>query len=136
MSDVTDLLDRLTAGTTTLDDVARAFETHTWPTPPSDEERNAAALRNDDPEPSPEGSFDEVAAAYINGEIDDAQYAALAEAAAKGMGADGADVSGADAPPSDDAARAGDAVTPASAAPTDGSGSGAPSGSAASAPKN
>lgn len=115
MSDVTDLLDRLTAGTTTLEDVARAFETREWPQPASDAERQAAALRGDDPEPITEGSFAEVASAYINGDIDDEQYATLAQAAAKGMGASGADP-GAD--PAADVAPAGDATTPADAATT------------------
>lgn len=94
MSEVTDLLERLAAGTTTLDDAVRDFETRTWPTPRTDEERQASAIANDDPEPVQENSFAEVASAYVDGEIDDEQYAALAHAAAAAMG-------GGDQPPQD-----------------------------------
>jgi hypothetical protein len=98
MSDVTDLLDRLAAGTTTLDDVVRDFEKRDWPTAPDDKAREAAALAGADPEPIPEGSFAEVSSAYVSGQIDDEQYAALATAAAGAMSGQPQDGAAADDP--------------------------------------
>lgn len=116
MSDVTDLLDRLAAGTTTLDDAVRDFESRDWPPAPDDKTREAAALAGADPEPIAEGSFAEVAAAYTDGLIDDEQYAALATAAANAMsgGQDGGLDSGTDAPdaPAADATPPQDQVAP------------------------
>lgn len=86
MSEVTDLLQQLAAGEITVDAVAADFEARTWPTGPSDAQRNADAMSFADPEPIAAGSFDEVATAYVIGEITAAQYATLAQAAAKAMG--------------------------------------------------
>lgn len=88
MSDIADLLDSLTAGDIDLDAVADAFRTRTWPRRVRDAPKDVTELYEADladPEPEPEGSFTEVAAAYAARRITDDQYATLAEAAASAM---------------------------------------------------
>jgi len=84
MSDVTQLLDQIGAGQTTVDAVAADFAKRKWPVPP---QPTGDAFEQDaqDPEPDPEGSFSEVAGYYAMGKLDDQQYAALAQAAAGAM---------------------------------------------------
>lgn len=84
MSEVTDLLNKLRAGTLPLDKVAEAFKTRKWPKGPAKHTTYEALATADmgDPEPAVEGSFDEVSAAYALGQITDKQYAVLAKAAA------------------------------------------------------
>jgi hypothetical protein len=91
MSEVTDLLAQLRAGSMSLDQVAARFRDRQWPTrdvahPRTAQEAFAAEER--DPEPLLEGSFDEVHAAYVRHELTKDQYTVLAEAAAEaGQGA-------------------------------------------------
>jgi len=88
MSDVTELLDELAAGTTDLPAVAEAFRARTWPRRDRVVVHDATDLfRLDlqDPEPDPEGAFSEVAGYHAMHRIDDEQYRVLAEAAAEAM---------------------------------------------------
>ena len=69
-------------GELTLDELAQHFRDRTWPprqlSPPALE---AAFKREaEDPEPIAEGSFDEVAGAYLQGEISIEEYEILARA--------------------------------------------------------
>lgn len=79
MSEVGTLLAQLAAGKIGLGTVAADFARRTWPTapPPPASYREAAARELDDPDPIPDGSWGEVEAAYVNGEISDTQYRAL-----------------------------------------------------------
>jgi hypothetical protein len=84
-NEVKDLLDALYDGTMTVDDVARRFRARAWPRrqvaePGSYLEMAAAELQ--DPEPYIAGSYDDVAAAYHQGRLSDADYAVLIEAVA------------------------------------------------------
>lgn len=84
-NEVTELLDALYDGTMTVDDVARRFRERAWPRrqvaePGSYLEMAAAELQ--DPEPYVPGSYDDVAAAYHQGRLSDADYTLLIEAIA------------------------------------------------------
>lgn len=82
MSEVTDVLDRLAAGTMTLDEAAGKFASRSWPRPP----RASGTEGAESFPPDPEGSFAEVSAAYCAEQITPEQYTALAQAAARAMG--------------------------------------------------
>ena len=83
MSDVTDLIAAYRRGELTLDALAERFRARTWPprkmSPPTLDEAYRREI--EDPEPIAEGSFDEVASAYLQGEINVEEYEALARAA-------------------------------------------------------
>jgi hypothetical protein len=84
VSEVTRLLGMLTSGELTIEQVAVRFRHRQWParqSPPAKSYAQAAAAENSDPEPLVPGSFGEVSAAYARGELTDAEYATLAEAA-------------------------------------------------------
>jgi hypothetical protein len=88
MSDVTDALDRMIAGETTVEEVAEEFRARAWPRRERAETRDATDLYRldaSDPEEDPDGAFSEVAGYHAMHRIDDAQYAVLAEAAAEAM---------------------------------------------------
>jgi hypothetical protein len=83
VSDVTDMIAAYRRGELTLDELAQRFRNRTWPSrrlsPPTLEEAYKRELQ--DPEPIAEGSFDEVASAYLQGEISGQEYDILARAA-------------------------------------------------------
>jgi hypothetical protein len=86
MSEITDLLAQLRAGSMSLEEVAARFRQRRWPgrdmaSSPNAQEVFAAEER--DPEPLLEGSFEEVHAAYMRHELTKDQYAVLAKAAAE-----------------------------------------------------
>lgn len=83
MSDVTELLDALSRGDKTVDEVATEFRTLPWKKGPKrpDTYQGLVKAEESDPEPQVDGSFDEVSTAYALGRIDDEQYAVLAKAA-------------------------------------------------------
>lgn len=88
MSDVTDLLDQLVAGTVDLDAVADGFRTRPWPRRTRVETSDATdlyQLDGTDPVGDPEGAFSEVAGYLAMHRIDLEQYRVLAEAAATAM---------------------------------------------------
>jgi hypothetical protein len=85
-SEVSDLLDALYRGDTTLDDVAEKFRQRRWPRrrrPEPATYLELAARELEDPDPFVPGSYDDVAAAYHIGRLTDSQYAALVEAIAE-----------------------------------------------------
>ena len=69
-------------GELTLDELAQRFRDRTWPprrlSPTALQE--AYKRETEDPEPVAEGSFDEVAGAYLQGEISIEEYDVLARA--------------------------------------------------------
>lgn len=83
MSDVTDMIAAYRRGTLSLDELAQRFRDRTWPSrrlsPLALQEAYKRELQ--DPEPIAEGSFDEVASAYLQGEISSQEYDILARAA-------------------------------------------------------
>jgi hypothetical protein len=83
VSDVTDMIAAYGRGELTLDELAQRFRERTWPARRlSPSELQAAYKRElEDPEPIAEGSFDEVAGAYLQGEISIEEYDILARAA-------------------------------------------------------
>jgi hypothetical protein len=90
-TEVTELIAALRNGSMSLEEVAQRFREGTWPrprrsAPTSYLEMAAAAL--EDPEPDVPGSFDEVTAAYDQGELTRAQYRVLAEAVAESLRAE------------------------------------------------
>lgn len=88
MSDVTDTLDRLIAGEVDLEAVAEEFRARSWPRRErlqTSDVTDLFRLDSQDPEEDPPGAFSEVAGYYVAGQLDDDQYAALAEAAAEAM---------------------------------------------------
>jgi hypothetical protein len=85
VSDVTELIAAYGRGELTLDELAQRFRDRTWPprrlsTPGLQE---AYSREAEDPGPIAEGSFDEVASAYLQGEISIDEYDILARAAGK-----------------------------------------------------
>ena len=93
-NEVSELLEALSDGTLTLDEVAQRFRSRTWPRrstqdPASYLEMAAAELR--DPDPYIPGSFDDVAAAYHQKKISREQFRVLSEAAADAERAEEAD---------------------------------------------
>lgn len=92
-NEVTELLDALSAGTMTVDEVARRFRVRTWPRrrktdPASYSDMAAAQLQ--DPDPYIPGSFDDVAAAYHQKKITREQFRALSQAVADAQRAEDA----------------------------------------------
>lgn len=88
MSEVAKWLEALSSGEKTLEEVVTMFEKRKWtkgPARPKSYEELVKAEESD-PEPQVEGSFDEVSTAYALGQIDNKQYAALAQAAANSAG--------------------------------------------------
>lgn len=86
MSEITDLLAQLRAGSMSLEEVADRFRHRQWPgreTTLPRTAREAFAAEERDPEPPAEGSFHEVYAAYMRHELTEDQYTALAYAAAE-----------------------------------------------------
>lgn len=85
MSEITDLLAQLHAGSMSLEEVAARFRRRRWPSRDAASSRDAEevfAAEERDPEPLLEGSFEEVHAAYVRNELTKDQYTVLAEAAA------------------------------------------------------
>jgi hypothetical protein len=83
VSEVTDMIAAYGRGELTLDELAQRFRDRTWPRrrqSPSDLQE-AYKRETEDPEPIADGSFDEVAAAYLQGEISLKEYDILARAA-------------------------------------------------------
>jgi hypothetical protein len=82
VSDVTDMIAAYRRGELTLDELAQRFRDRSWAprrqSPPTLEEAYQREL--EDPEPIAEGSFDEVASAYLQGKISIAEYDILARA--------------------------------------------------------
>lgn len=82
MSDVTDMIAAYRGGQLTLDELVQRFRERSWPSrrlsPPTLAEAYKREL--EDPEPIAEGSFDEVASAYLQGEISVQEYDILARA--------------------------------------------------------
>lgn len=84
-SEVQDLIDALSSGSMTLEQVAQRFRERAWPStrpPPPASYLELAAAALQDPEPPVPGSFDDVEAAYARGELTRDQYRVLAEAVA------------------------------------------------------
>lgn len=85
MSEVTDALRELQAGTRTIEDVAAMFAARSWPKPPAktpDNAMDAFKAEQSDRDPEPDGSWAEVAQAFYDGIISLEEYEALAEAKA------------------------------------------------------
>jgi hypothetical protein len=82
MSEVTELLTAYRNGELTLEELARRFQERTWPSrrPSPRTAREAWQREMEDPEPTQENSFDEVASAYSLGEITAEEYEKLAHA--------------------------------------------------------
>jgi hypothetical protein len=90
-TEVTDLLDALSDGTLSLDEVAQRFRDRSWPRrakPLPTTYLELAAAAQEDPDPYVPGSFDDVDAAYYQGKVTDDQYEVLAEAMADSMRAE------------------------------------------------
>jgi hypothetical protein len=83
VSDVTDMIAAYGRGELTLDELAQRFRDRTWPPRrlSSSGLQEAYNREAEDPEPIAEGSFDEVASAYLQGEITLGEYDVLARAA-------------------------------------------------------
>lgn len=83
MSEVTDMIAAYGRGELTLDELAQRFRDRSWPS----RRLSASGLEEaykqetEDPEPITRGSFDEVASAYLQGEITVDEYELLARAA-------------------------------------------------------
>jgi hypothetical protein len=91
MSEVSELISALRAGTLSLDDVAERFRDRRWPDTAAPEPGSyleMAALTLEDPEPDTPGSYDEVTAAYDRGEITSEQYQVLSAAVAESINAE------------------------------------------------
>jgi hypothetical protein len=85
-NEVARMIDALQSGEMSLDEVAQRFRERSWPRTPRQEPRSyleMATAAQQDPEPYIPGSFDDVVAAYDQGKITDAEYAALSEAVAE-----------------------------------------------------
>lgn len=87
MSAVTDMLDRLVAGSKTVEEVAEDFRQYAWPVTrdPAATGEEAFTRSLEDPETPVEGSFFDVSHYHASGQITDDQYDVLAEAAAEAM---------------------------------------------------
>jgi hypothetical protein len=83
VSEVTDMIAAYGRGELTLDELAQRFRDRIWPprrlSPSALQEAYKREI--EDPEPIAEGSFDEVAGAYLQGEISAEEYDILARAA-------------------------------------------------------
>lgn len=83
MSEVTDALRELQAGTRSIEDVEQMFRSRSWPKPAPIAKDGESLLKAEltDKDPAPEGSFSEVASAFYSGIITIDQYEVLAQAA-------------------------------------------------------
>lgn len=81
MSAVRTLLDDLSAGKIPLEQVAYDFRTRDWPVPPVTDRSYWETESDPDPPPHLPPGFPEVSAAFSRGDINRAQYTALARAA-------------------------------------------------------
>ncbi len=91
MSEVTELIAALRAGTISLDQVAARFRDRAWPEserPDPQTDREIAARAMSDPDPYVPGSFDDVLLAYDKGDLTPAEYEVLAKAAADSINAE------------------------------------------------
>jgi hypothetical protein len=92
MSEVTELIAALRAGTLSLDQVAQFFREREWPRSGHPAVADESELPNpalDDPDPYLPGSFDDVSAALHRHELTLAEYEVLARAAAESINAAG-----------------------------------------------
>jgi hypothetical protein len=82
VSDVTDMIAAYGRGELTLDELAQRFRDRNWPPRrmSSSGLQEAYKQETEDPGPIAEGSFDEVASAYLQGEISTDEYEILARA--------------------------------------------------------
>jgi hypothetical protein len=82
VSDVTDMIAAYGRGELTLDELAQRFRDRAWPPRrlSSSALQEAYKRETEDPEPIAEGSFDEVASAYLQREISIEEYDILARA--------------------------------------------------------
>jgi hypothetical protein len=90
-SEVTQLIDALSSGRMSLEQVAARFRERSWPEAPRPEPQSyleMAAAAQEDPEPYIPGSFDDVIKAYDLGKITDHEYAVLSEAVAESLRGD------------------------------------------------
>ena len=88
-NEVKDLIAALRDGSLSLEAVAQRFRERSWPrvAPPRPTSYlELAEAANRDLEPDVPGSFDEVVGAYDRGDITQAQYRVLAQAAAEAIG--------------------------------------------------
>jgi hypothetical protein len=90
-SEIGDLLAALKNGSMSLDEVAQRFRDRSWPrhgysSPAS--YLDLAARAQEDPDPYLPGSFDDVAAAFHNGQLSGDEYDVLAKAMAESMRAE------------------------------------------------
>lgn len=85
MSEVTDLIAALRAGTLTLDQVAQRFRERRWPEADLSAGREVGGRELEDPEPYLPGSFDDVAAALHRHELTLDEYEVLARAATESI---------------------------------------------------
>lgn len=85
MSEVTDMIDAYRGGELTLDELAQRFRVRIWPTrrPAPRTAREGWQRELEDPEPIPEGSFDEVVSAYHLGQLSGDEYEVLSRAASE-----------------------------------------------------
>lgn len=83
MSEVTDLIGAYRSGDLTLEELAQRFRQRTWPPrrPAPKTAREGWQRELEDPEPIQPDSFDEVASAYVQGELSREDYQVLAHAA-------------------------------------------------------
>lgn len=91
MSEVTDLIAALRAGSMTLEQVAQRFRDRRWPdaqSPSSALDPEPAGRVLEDPAPYVAGSFDDVAAAFHRKELTAEEYDVLARAAAESINAE------------------------------------------------
>lgn len=90
-NEVADLIAGLTAGESTLDEVAERFRQRSWPRTRRPTPRTALeTAQQRDPEPDVPGSYDDLTAAYDRREITRDQYRTLVEAAADSIRAEAA----------------------------------------------
>ena len=82
MSEVTDMIAAYGRGELTLDELAQRFRDRAWPPRrlSSSALQEAYKRETEDPEPIAESSFDEVASAYLQGDISIEEYETLARA--------------------------------------------------------
>lgn len=92
-TEVTELMAALRDGSMTVDEVAERFRTRSWPRtsrPRPTTYLELAAQAQEDPEPHVPGSFDEVTAALVRGDISREDYNLLAHAMAEAKRAEDA----------------------------------------------
>lgn len=83
MSEVIGLINNYKAGELTLDELAQRFCTRQWPVtvpPPPSSYLEMAARAQQDPRPDVPNSYDDVTAAYAQGDLTRAEYDVLSDA--------------------------------------------------------